>query len=80
MAKKTKSEIPAIPFTFGAIAFAGGFLIMFFGAALHNKYDYVATYNDPAHITVSPGLVILVGGIVATLGLIGMLRALLQRM
>jgi hypothetical protein len=72
-------KIPVMPFVFSALGVTGGFLIMFFGAALHDRYDYVDTYATATHITVSPGLVILIGGIIAILGFIGMIRALFFR-
>ncbi|HSW79420.1 MAG TPA: hypothetical protein VLG47_01460 [Candidatus Saccharimonadales bacterium] len=72
-------KIPAMPFIFSALGTAFGFFIMFFGATLHDGRDYVDTYSNAVHIPATAGLVILIGGIIATLGLIGMIRALFFR-
>jgi hypothetical protein len=68
----------SILFLLSAIGFTVGCLILIFGADLHNRYTYGATYSDALHVSAPPGIVMLIGGVIAILGVIGMVRSLLQ--
>jgi hypothetical protein len=72
-------KIPLIPFLLSAIGFLFGCFIMVVGAEQYSNYAYGQTYNTAVHLHVSPGILILIGGIVAILGVVGMAGALLRR-
>jgi len=59
-----------------ALAFFGGSIITLFGFDLHNQYGYRQSYDTSLHFHLGAGIVILVGIVIATMGLLGMLAAI----
>jgi hypothetical protein len=68
-----------LPVVVSALGFTFGCLILVFGAVLRDKYAYSASYNNALHVHASVSLIIIVGGVIAVLGLAGMVRSLVQR-
>jgi hypothetical protein len=68
-----------IPFLLSAIGFTFGCLVMVFGAVLHNRYAYGASYNSALHVHIPPALVMIIGGAIAILGVVGMIGSVLRQ-
>lgn len=62
-----------------SLAFFFGSLVTLFGIDLHNTYAYHETYETALHWHFSAGLVILAGIVLAVVGLIGMVMAVVSR-
>jgi hypothetical protein len=62
-----------------ALVMMVGFLIMVFGASLRSQYSLSTGYSDAVHIRIAPGLIIVIGVVIALLGLFGIVYDLMIR-
>lgn len=61
------------------LLFFVGSVVTLFGLDLHSSYGYRQSYETALHWHIGAGLIVLVGVVVAVVGLVGVITALVSR-
>lgn len=62
-----------------ALGFMFGCLLLVYGAVLHNTYRYSVSYNTALHVHFSGFFIFVGGGIIAFLGLMGVIGVIFSK-